>query len=107
MSTPALADRNLLGGVLALQMDFVTGEQLLAAMNAWVVRKETPLLDLLRQDGILNGDDHDALSRLVERTSPGTAATRKRAWRRYTSTDPVLGEGGHHFLTVHSRSVLS
>ena len=67
MSSPAQADRNLLGGVLALQMDFVTGGQLLAAMNAWTLRKDTPLLDLLRQDGILSGDDHEALSRLVER----------------------------------------
>ena len=67
MSSPAQADRNLLGGVLALQMDFVTNDQLLAAMNAWTLRKETPLLDLLRADGVLTEDDHDALERLVER----------------------------------------
>ena len=36
-------------------------------MNAWTLRKETPLLDLLRQDGVLSEGDHDALSHLVER----------------------------------------
>jgi hypothetical protein len=67
MSPPAHSDRNLLGGVLALQMDFVTGDQLLAAMNAWLLRKETPLLDLLRQDGLLSDEDHQILSQLVDR----------------------------------------
>ena len=67
MSSPAQADRNLLGGVLALQMDFVTGGQLLAAMNTWAMRKDTPLLDLLHQDGVLAGEDREALVRLVER----------------------------------------
>ena len=67
MFTPAQADRNLLAGVLALQMDFVTGDQLLAAMNAWALRKDTPLLDLLHQDGVLAGEDREALVHLVER----------------------------------------
>ena len=30
------ADRNLLFGILALQMDFITRDALIAAMNAWV-----------------------------------------------------------------------
>ena len=67
MFTPAQADRNLLAGVLALQMDFVTGDQLLVAMNAWALRKDTPLLDLLHQDGVLAGEDREALEHLVER----------------------------------------
>ena len=35
------ADRNLLFGILALQMDFITRDGLVAAMNAWVLA-ETP-----------------------------------------------------------------
>ena len=37
------ADRNLLFGILALQMDFVTRDQLVAAMHAWVLDKGKPL----------------------------------------------------------------
>jgi hypothetical protein len=32
------ADRNLLFGILALQMDFASRDQLVAAMHAWVMR---------------------------------------------------------------------
>jgi hypothetical protein len=38
MPHPA-ADRNLLFGILALQMDFVSRDALIAAMNAWVLDK--------------------------------------------------------------------
>ena len=42
MSTPSpAADRNLVFGLLALQMDFVTREQLLDAMHAWMLDKPT------------------------------------------------------------------
>ena len=61
------ADRNLLFGILALQMDFVTRDQLVAAMNAWVLDKTRPLGDLLqvvphRTEG---ADGREALLRVV------------------------------------------
>jgi len=37
MPSPAAADRNLLFGILALQMDFVSRDALIAAMHAWVL----------------------------------------------------------------------
>ena len=37
-----MADRNLLFGILALQMDFITRDQLVAAMHAWVLAKAPP-----------------------------------------------------------------
>ena len=40
----ASTDRNLLFGILALQMDFIDREQLVAAMNAWVLEKDKPLV---------------------------------------------------------------
>src|SRR4051794_7147566 len=44
MSAPTpSADRNLLFGILALQMDFVPRDQLITAMNAWVLDKARPL----------------------------------------------------------------
>jgi hypothetical protein len=44
-STPTRpsADRNLLFGILALQMDFLGRDALIAAMNAWVLDKAKPL----------------------------------------------------------------
>jgi len=38
----ASSDRNLLFGLIALKMDFVTREQLLDAMSAWLDRKAVP-----------------------------------------------------------------
>jgi eukaryotic-like serine/threonine-protein kinase len=35
-------DRNLLFGILALQMDFISRDALIAAMNAWVIQKHGP-----------------------------------------------------------------
>src|SRR5450432_1785558 len=36
-------DRNLLFGILALQMDFISRDALIVAMNAWVLEKSKPL----------------------------------------------------------------
>jgi serine/threonine protein kinase len=63
----ASADQNLLFGILALQMDFVTREQLISAMNAWVLQKNTPLAELLRQQGTLGADEHELLCALVQK----------------------------------------
>jgi serine/threonine-protein kinase len=63
----AAADRNLLFGVLALQMDFVSRDDLLAAMNAWVLTKDKPFGQLLVERGALAPDDRGALDDLVER----------------------------------------
>ena len=37
------ADLNLLFGILALQMDFISRDQLVAAMHAWVLDKSKAL----------------------------------------------------------------
>ncbi|HEX6985216.1 MAG TPA: serine/threonine-protein kinase, partial [Planctomycetaceae bacterium] len=66
MPTPAAsADRNLLFGVLALQMDFVTRDALVAAMNAWAVEKGTPLGDILVRQGALRPELRALLDPLV------------------------------------------
>ncbi|MBI1916973.1 MAG: serine/threonine protein kinase [Planctomycetes bacterium] len=63
----AIADRNLLFGILALQMDFITRDQLVEAMNAWVLAKQRPLGDLLVERGALASEDHALLAPMVER----------------------------------------
>src|SRR5438045_7593141 len=62
----ASADRNLLFGVLALQLDFVSRDQLVAAMNAWALEKTKPLSHILRDQGVLAPDTCALLESLVQ-----------------------------------------
>src|SRR5207248_1721351 len=61
------SDRNLLFGILALQMDFIGGDQLIAGMNAWVLDKGKPLGDILLGQGVLAEDERAVLDALVEK----------------------------------------
>ncbi len=61
------ADKNLLVGILALQMDFIHREQLIAAMNAWVLEKSKSLDAILREQGALGEDTQALLQALVEK----------------------------------------
>ncbi|WP_145433820.1 protein kinase domain-containing protein [Lacipirellula limnantheis] len=65
--TSAATDRNLLFGILAVQMDFVRSEQLIAAMNAWVLDKGRPLGDHLSAIGALPADARQLLDALVDK----------------------------------------
>ena len=66
MSQPS-ADRNLLFGVLALQMDFITREQLIAAMQAWTFEKTKPLGEILLARKAIAVDNRQLLDALVEK----------------------------------------
>jgi serine/threonine-protein kinase len=59
-------DRNLLFGVLAVQLDFVSRDDLLAGMNAWVLDKQRPLGDILCERGALPSSRRALLDTLVE-----------------------------------------
>ncbi len=61
------ADRNLLFGVLAMQMDFVTREALIAAVSAWVLDKSRPLDRILVEQGALAADERDLLEPLIHK----------------------------------------
>ena len=60
------SDRNLLFGILALQMDFISREQLVAGMQAWVLAKEVPLAEHLAAAGSLRLEHRQLLEPLVE-----------------------------------------
>jgi WD40 repeat protein/tRNA A-37 threonylcarbamoyl transferase component Bud32 len=60
-------DRNLLFGILALQMDFISRDALIAAMNAWVLDKSKPLGLILKQQGALPDEEHNLLEGLVQK----------------------------------------
>ena len=63
----AESDRNLLFGVLALQMDFIGRDALVAALNAWVLEKDKPLGRILVDRGALDPADRAVLEPMVER----------------------------------------
>ncbi len=66
MMNPPAADRNLLFGILAVQMDFVTQDALIRAMNAWVLDKTKSLGLLLVEQGALSPDRRTLLEALVD-----------------------------------------
>jgi len=61
------ADRNLLFGVLALQMDFISRDALIAAMSAWAVAKSRSIGEILVEQGALADEAHTLLAALVAR----------------------------------------
>jgi hypothetical protein len=64
--TRPTADRNLLFGILALQMDFIGRDALIAAMNAWVLDKAKPLGQVLQEQGVLSAERRALLEALVQ-----------------------------------------
>src|SRR5436309_4797965 len=62
----ANTDRNLLFGILALQMDFISREALIRAMNAWVLEKAKGLGQILVEQKALGSERHALLEALVQ-----------------------------------------
>jgi tetratricopeptide (TPR) repeat protein/serine/threonine protein kinase len=60
------SDRNLLFGILALQVNFITRDALIAGMNAWVLEKHRPLGEILVEQGALKAENRALLEPLVE-----------------------------------------
>lgn len=60
------ADRNLLVGMLALQLNFVSREQLIAATSKWTRDKKKSIADILSSDGVLSEKESRLLDGLVD-----------------------------------------
>src|SRR5438067_4972390 len=60
------ADRNLLFGILALQMDFISRDALIAGMSAWVLDKAKPLGQILLEQAALTAKAREKLEAVVE-----------------------------------------
>jgi serine/threonine-protein kinase len=60
------SDHNLLFGILALQMDFINRDQLIAAMHAWVLDKDKPLGQILVGQSALPEEQRVLLDALVQ-----------------------------------------
>ena len=66
MSQPS-TDRNLLFGILALQNDFISREQLIAAVTFWLADKSRPLDEILCAQNALAADEHELLLALLSK----------------------------------------
>src|SRR5262245_34735534 len=64
---PPSADRNLLFGLLALQMDLLTREQLLDGFQLWMLQKDTPVAAVLLRRGALQAPDVEVVEALLQR----------------------------------------
>src|SRR5262249_14566725 len=62
----AEADRNLLFGILALQLDFIGRDDLIKAMNSWVLDKAKPLGQILVERGALSIEGRDEVEAIVK-----------------------------------------
>jgi tetratricopeptide (TPR) repeat protein len=65
-NSSSAAGRNLLFGLLALQNNFITLDQLVAAVNAWVRDKTKALGRILVEQGALQESRHTLLDALVQ-----------------------------------------
>jgi serine/threonine protein kinase len=63
--TDYAADRNLLFGILAVEMDFVRRDSLIGAMHAWVLAKHRPLGEILAEQGALTPERRALLDAIV------------------------------------------
>ncbi len=63
----ASADRNLLFGVLAVQLDFVSRDDLIAATSRWVLDKKQPLGSIFVAEGMLSDEECQLLENVVEK----------------------------------------
>src|SRR5687768_1900039 len=63
--SPQMTDLNLLFGILALQLDFIQRDDLIGAMNAWVLSKHRPIGDLLVEKNVLDAARRQLLDALV------------------------------------------
>ena len=88
------ADRNLLLGILAQQLDFVTRDNLFAAMNAWIIRKDTPLGALLVERGDLAPSRRDMLDALVDEHVRAHGGEPARSLQALSSVGPVAEDLG-------------
>ena len=89
LKSPGNADRNLLLGILAFQSAFITKDQLLAAMQAWLFDKAKPLADILRDQGALDEPRGVLLDALVNHHVKQHGNDPKRSLQAVSSASSV------------------
>ena len=63
----SFSDESLLLGVLALQMGFISREQLTGSAEAWMLEESSSLGEVLRRQGAIDADSLAVLKKLVQK----------------------------------------
>ena len=82
-------DRNMLFGILALQMDFIRLDALITAMNTWVLDKQKPLGQILLEQKSLTVEMHALLEALVHKHLEVHGNDVERSLAAVSSVGPV------------------
>ncbi len=86
------SDRNVLFGVLALQMELITREGLIAALQAWTLQKSRPLGELLVELGHMSAEDRAALEPMVDRHVTKHGGSAEQSLAALSSVSEVAAE---------------
>src|SRR5256885_1296249 len=90
LAMSASADRNLLFGILAVQLDFVSRDALIGAMNAWLLDKARPLGDILRDQGQLSAERLQLLTALVDEHLRQHGGDPRQSLAALSSVEPTV-----------------
>ena len=80
-------DQNLLFGVLALQLDFITRDALITAMSTCATEKDKLVGQVLQSQGALAQDDDGLLNSLVRRLMEMHDNSARRSLAAVTTVD--------------------
>ena len=86
------SDRNVLFGVLALQMEFITQTGLIAALQAWTLQKSKLLGELLVELGHMSAEDRAALEPMVDRHVARHGGSAEQSLAALSSVSEVAAE---------------
>jgi serine/threonine protein kinase/WD40 repeat protein/tetratricopeptide (TPR) repeat protein len=89
---PQTSEKNLLLAFLALQMDFISREQFLSAMQVWVADKSKSLVSILADQRTLTADLQQLLSALVEKHLERHEGDPEKSLAAISSIPDVRGE---------------
>jgi tetratricopeptide (TPR) repeat protein len=74
----AAVDRNLLFGVLAVQLGFVARERLIEATRRWVINKDQPLSEVFIRQGVISRAESQVIDSVVEKQLQRSVDARER-----------------------------
>lgn len=101
------SDQNLLFGIIALQMDFVRRDQLVAATSTRLMDKSRRVDEILVQQGALSEEDHQVLAPLVARYLENHGGDPQRSLSALSSIGSVAEDLRSSFASARWRASVS
>ena len=101
-------DRNLLFGILAVQLDYVRGWQFMEGANQWMLSKKTPLGCVLVAKGYLSDEDRKFIDTIVEKHVSRSGSPQKSLESLQASSVEISGltDQTSEFRTRYSAAIV-